>query len=90
MNIRDSASCYDHSSKHDHFSPFAIQHEGIFLKSPETKARPITSQRLVHSIAIQTDNPLPVFSNSSIQRSIPDDNSVFVKSIEFLLHAEMD
>lgn len=39
---------------------------------------------------MQTVIPIPVFCNSSSQTTSPDDNTVFVESIKFLLHAEMD
>lgn len=59
-------------------------------RSHKTKAQwPISSQRLIKSIEFQTENLLPVFS-TELLKSIPDDNTIFVKSIEFLLHMEMD
>lgn len=90
VNFQDPYSAHN-SLKVDYFSLFPVQNEIVLTRSPDTKALyPISSQRLVKSVAIQADNPIPVFYNSVTQTNIPDENTVFVKSIEFLLHTEMD
>lgn len=58
--------------------------------SPDKAQWSISSQRLVKTFAIQTENLVPVFCNFTMQTNIPDDNTVFVEPVELFLHIEMD
>lgn len=65
---------------HGNFSPFAIQNEVILLRSSEIKANRLfikKEKELVKYIAIQTENPVPVFCNSTTQTSTPYDKTIF-------------
>lgn len=47
-------------------------------------------QRILKSVVIQSENPIPVLRNSFTQTNIPDYNAVFVEYITFLIDAEMN